>query len=451
MRRFFSILTVILLVSSSCVKEVALPVNAEFDFEVENQDYTVPVKVKITNLTEGADTFEWEFEGATPATSQSRNPGTIIYDTPGEYTIRLSAFNRDESEDFYEKSFVAKPAVNIGFIADVVGDNFSPVEVKITNTTVGATSYTWVFEGGEPATSTQQYPENVFFETPGTHTISLTVSNGDEEYVKEEFIEVNPYLVANFDYTVAFEDDDLQVPVKVSLQNNSISATEYEWTFTGATPETSTVENPEIVLHTPGTYTLQLKATNGKEEKTAIKTITVVDNTNIRTFENIKLGINTAHKNNTVGSFFSTVTREVYTANQITEEIGSTIDIVFFGLNESFIYNKFVSPDEAQLNSFQEIPNATTTKIINSLEVCNCTANITVSDFDAMQDDATLASLVIDATQEGLKEFDNTQVPRIVIFETADGRKGAIKIKEFVNSNENSYITIDIKVQKEAR
>jgi len=48
----------------------------------------------------------------------------------------------------------------------------------------------------------------------------------------------------------------------------------------------------------------------------------------------------------------------------------------------------------------------------------------------------------------GWHNFDNSVVPRIVLFQTRDGRKGAIKIKQFVQNGAASYIVADIKVQK---
>jgi len=51
------------------------------------------------------------------------------------------------------------------------------------------TSYSWTFEGGTPATSTSPSPE-VVYETPGTYSVSLTVSNefGSDEIVLEQYI-----------------------------------------------------------------------------------------------------------------------------------------------------------------------------------------------------------------------------------------------------------------------
>lgn len=434
----------------SCVNEVAIPVKVDFITEIVNQDNTVPVEIKINNKTEGADTYNWTFEGGNPATSTDKNPGIITYEEAGTYKIVLEASNRDDSTDSKEFKIEVKPSINVGFDVQVIDNNFSPVEVVITNTTTGATSYKWTFEGGVPASVTKKDPENVVFTTPGMHKITLEVTNGQEVHTAEKSIEVNPLLVADFDYKVPFEDDDFQVPVKLNLENKSISATSYEWKFEGADITSSILENPEILFTTAGTYKIELKAKNSKKEATIVKTINLLDNTNIRILENIKLGINTAHKTNTIGAYFSTITREVYTQEEVTSEIGSKIDIAFFGLNKEFTFNKFVSPIEVSSVALQSIPNATHTKFINSQESCSCGVAISVNDFDTMVDDSLLKTLVVNETTQGIKEFDDSVLPRIVVFETADKRKGVIKIKEFKEIDEtNSYILIDVKVQKE--
>ncbi len=442
---------VVFTVLTACIDEVALPVKVIFETEIVDQDQTVPVQVKITNGTEGADTYNWKFEGGIPNTSNSKNPGIITYEQAGDYTIILEASNRDGSEDRKEIQITIKPEVVIGFNTTIIDNNFTPVEIKLENTTVGATNYEWTFEGGTPASSTEQNPPNIIFSTPGKHKITLKVTNGTEEYTKEETIEVAPYLKTDFEYTTSFEDDDFQVPVKLMLANKSMSATNYEWTFEGANITASTDKNPEIIFTIPGTYKIELKSSNSKDDKTITKTVTVYENTNLRVLENIKLGINTAHKNNTIGAYFSTITREVYTQNQVTDEIGKKIDLVFFGLNDGFIFNKFISPDDVDSVSFTAIPNGTKTRLVNRLEDCNCTTMLSTSQFDMMNDDTVLKSITVDETNDGLKEFDNAVVPRIIVFETADKRKGAIKIKEFKEDGLDSFISIDIKVQKEAK
>ena len=233
------------------------------------------------------------------------------------------------------------------------------------------------------------------------------------------------------------------------LINTSSSATDYEWTFTGAVPAMSTEENPTITLNNPGTYTLRLKADNGKQTQTVSKEITVFPDTNLRTYNDVRLGINVAHSSNNIGAFFSTTTRQVYKQEDMPLEDEGPIDIVFFGQNPDFIFNKFVSPDMANEYTFNSINNAAHTKFINLQESCECNASLSEMEFDAMQDDSLLQELEIEETEGGIQDFDNTIVPRIVLFETADGRKGAIKIKEFVQDGASSHIVADIKVQKQ--
>ena len=439
----------LLVLGCSDDREQAIPVTADFSIEVIDNDFSVPVQVAITNNTEGADTYNWTFTGANPSNSTDRNPGTITYTEAGNYTIALEASNQDGSADSMEIDIPIDAEIVIGFTTEILVDNFPPMEVALTNTTVGAETYSWTFDGGTPTSSTQQHPNNTVFNDPGEHTITLEVSNGLETYQTQQTVTVAPHLVAAFDYEVAFEDDDFQVPVTLTIINNSISATDYTWTFTGGTPATSTDENPTVSFDIPGTYSLELEATNGKETQTFSQNITVLPNTNIRTFQDIQLGINTAHNANMIGAFFSTVTREVYKQEEVTTDNGASIDIAFFGLNENFTFNKFVAPDDVQTLTFDAIPNATHTKFINLQESCGCSASLTVAQFDGMTDDTLLSALTITETTGGSQDFDHSVVPRIVLFETEDGRKGAIKIKDFVVDGVNSYIIIDIKVQKE--
>jgi len=55
------------------------------------------------------------------------------------------------------------------------------------------TSWNWTFEGGMPQTSTVQNPSGIVYEESGLFDVSLWVSNenGENEIVKEEFIEVD--------------------------------------------------------------------------------------------------------------------------------------------------------------------------------------------------------------------------------------------------------------------
>jgi PKD repeat protein len=54
------------------------------------------------------------------------------------------------------------------------------------------TSWNWTFEGGNPASSTEEHP-TVVYDSPGVYSVTLEVSNGDEinELVMEDYITIN--------------------------------------------------------------------------------------------------------------------------------------------------------------------------------------------------------------------------------------------------------------------
>ena len=198
------------------------------------------------------------------------------------------------------------------------------------------------------------------------------------------------------------------------------------------------------MLPVAGDYTISLKATNDKGTKIIQKQIKVFANKNLLNFKNIKLGISAAHSS--IGSFFSSQLGKVLTKNEVTASNGAKIDFAFFGLDDRFTYNQIVSPNEVQNTAFLPIPNAISTKIINSQELVGVQLNS--SSFDAIEHGNAFNSLNIVESNRGKTPFTGQNTPRIILFQTQDGRKGAIKIKQFVSQGKGSYILTDIKVQK---
>ncbi|MHA7830024.1 MAG: PKD domain-containing protein [Flagellimonas sp.] len=434
---------------ASCAKEVALPIEADFDVEVMDNDYSVPVYVKINNQTEGADTFQWTFEGGEPAASTDKNPGTVRYSEKGEYKIRLVASNRDGVEEERDYELSINEAIVPNFEINVEGDDYAPVTIAIENNTTGATTYDWTFEGGIPPKSDAHTPGKIVFQEPGEHLVTLTVGNGRENHTIADTVVVASDVLADFEIVPAFEDDDFQAPVTLNLLNKSVNATGYEWTFETAEPTSSMETSPTITINEPGVHQIKLRAYNPKRNATEIKEVTIYENTNLRILEDVVLGISTAHNSNLKGALYSTITRQVYDAATVPVDDASMVDIAFFGLNQEFNFNKFVSPDEVQEYTFEPLSSATHTKFINLQESCDCEASLSVAEFDAIEDDSLLNTLNIEETIGGIQDFDDSVVPRIVLFETWEGRKGAIKIKEFVQDGANSHIVMDVKVQKQ--
>lgn len=444
--RFVSGLIMMLLLLCGCYQEQVFEVKAGFTAEVVNNNYSVPALVKISNTTIGAETYSWNMNGAAPSSSTQRDPGTLEYDAPGSYTIRMEAVNQYGGKDSRDTTFTFDADIHEAFTVTNSASWYPDATAHITNNTTGATTWQWTFDGGTPSSSTQQNPGDVVFSSPGAHTITLKAGNGRVSYTKDTTVTVLPDLSNDFTMTWPAADNALEVPFTAQLQSNCMSATSLQWNLTGGSPGSSPVASLAVTYTVPGTYTISLTASNDKKSLTRTKTFTLNTNSNLYRFTDIHLGINTAQS--AIGCYFSSKLGKVLKSSEVTDANGGNIDIVYFGFDSGFSYNKFVSPDGVQNFTFAYIPNAITTSIVNRQEVCGCGSAMTAAQFDAMTDDALLQSITVTQTAAGLTEFDNTALPRVVLFRTQDGRKGAIKVKQCVQAGQQSYIVCDIKVMK---
>ena len=126
------------------------------------------------------------------------------------------------------------------------------------------------------------------FITPGVYSVSLTVSNscGDVTTTQNVNVKQPPKVEINpiADVCNTFNISPEAIISECTDDGSSLS---YDWSFVGATPATSNLENPgDIVYASPGTYTITLQVTNdcGVSEITTetftIKETPVITNTN---------------------------------------------------------------------------------------------------------------------------------------------------------------------------
>lgn len=127
--------------------------------------------------------------------------------------------------------------------------------------------------------------------------------------------------------------------------------------------------------------------------------------------------------------FFSSVNGEVYQRSEITEDILPTIDLVSIS-NRAFV--SFVAANDTYLNPPFE--NATDTKI-------QIETNLSSEDFDNL----TVALLQeITVTHDDSTLQSSTSSGKVITFENASGKKGAIRV-EAINADR---VLVDIKVIK---
>lgn len=127
---------------------------------------------------------------------------------------------------------------------------------------------------------------------------------------------------------------------------------------------------------------------------------------------------------------FASVNGRTYDEDAIIDEIGPIIDLVSVS-DQNMV--KFISPNNEMSIT---IPGATDTKI-QHLDV-----SVSASDFDNIEDDELLKDITVVNDDESIAA--NDAINSIILFENANGRKGAIKIKSF----NLSAILVDVKVLK---
>lgn len=180
----------------SFISVIASEVVADFSASVTNavQNETVV----FTDLSTGSPTsWNWEFipkSGAT-ITSQEQNP-EIAFSEVTTYSVRLTASNQENSDEVIKSDLIG--VIDVTSIAASFQpsstNTFTGNTVSFTDTSVGtATSWSWTFEGGTPATSNEQNP-TVTYETPGRYDVSFAASNdtNSSEVVEDDFMIVVP-------------------------------------------------------------------------------------------------------------------------------------------------------------------------------------------------------------------------------------------------------------------
>jgi PKD repeat protein len=151
---------------------------------------------------------------------------------------------------------------NANFDYDIT-EGCAPGQVQFTDaSTQNPTSWSWTFQGGVPATSSDRNPV-VSYAQSGAYDVTLTVTNidGTDNITRRNLIVIYDDPISSFVYQVSGN--------QASFENQSIDAESYLWDFGNG--QTSTSNNPVIVYNDPGSYTVSLTATNacGSDVSTA--------------------------------------------------------------------------------------------------------------------------------------------------------------------------------------
>lgn len=168
------------------------------DFTADKVVLLAGQEVTFTDQTEGiAESWSWEFTSdmGVVVTATQQNP-VVKFTGIGDYDAKLTVSNPETTEVITKEDYinVLDPAsIQADFVALQMA-TYSGGQIAFQDNSTGlATSWSWTFEGGQPATSTAQNP-TVTYAQAGKYKVTLAASNDQKTstLVKEEYIVIIP-------------------------------------------------------------------------------------------------------------------------------------------------------------------------------------------------------------------------------------------------------------------
>jgi PKD repeat protein len=265
---------------------VAAPVAA---FSASATTVTEGETIQFTdNSTNNPTSWNWTFDGGSPASSSSQNP-LITYNTAGEYSVSLTASNAAGSDNETLAAYITVYSLPLcaDAVAPINGTNDVAINTNLEWSTVAnAAGYKLYFGTDNPPTTIEN---GIDLGDVTTYNPAIDLNNDANYYWKVvpyslggnaigcdvwNFTTILAAPVAEFtaDFTTIVEGESIQF---TDLSSNNPST--WSWTFNGGSPVGSSVQNPFVKYNSAGIYAVSLVASNpgGSDTETKTSYITV--------------------------------------------------------------------------------------------------------------------------------------------------------------------------------
>jgi PKD repeat protein len=241
-------------------------------------------------------TYSWNFGGGA-ANSTAQNPGAVTFNTAGTFTV---AFTVTDS-----LGLASTPVTRIVTVTGAGGQQpVAIIEEPNQSRTIARgrsiefhgdadntddeddeLRFNWSFPGGTPATSTRDEVK-VFFNTAGTFTVTLTVTDSQGRTSAPVSRVITVTGPANMTPTASIDAPAGDVSVAQGGTVNFMGTgtdpdgntpLTYSWNFGGGAPN-STAQNPgDVTFDTAGTFTVTFTVTDslGLSSEPVTRTVTV--------------------------------------------------------------------------------------------------------------------------------------------------------------------------------
>jgi len=206
----------------------------------------------FTNLTPGVTGVVWDFgDGNTSTLSVVEH----AFAASGTYPVTLTAtgaLNGCSASITQQVTVLVTPVASF---EPLPGSGCIDLTVQFQNNSVNGSFYTWDFGNGN--TSASNSPAHTYG-IAGTYTVTLVAEslNGCSDIMSLPVV-AHPLPVSAFELSI---QQSCTAPVSVQTFNNSQGAVGFAWDLGNGS--TSELNQPSVTYNAPGSYTIQLTATN---------------------------------------------------------------------------------------------------------------------------------------------------------------------------------------------
>ena len=224
--------------------------------------------ITFTVTTANVDSVSWAFQGGSPTTSLNFSE-TVLYTMAGALDVSLTVFTAGGSNQLFQSGIIIvencsafPPVADFNFSADTVclGDSITFFDLS-----VDANTWDWSFPGGNPGSSTSSGPITVFYDTIGTYSVGLTVTNNAGSNLLEITNAVTVTDCSQTPPTAAFTSnytDTICIGDSILFESSGTGATSWFWSFSGGSPTTSIDAIQSVVFNSAGEFDISLDVTN---------------------------------------------------------------------------------------------------------------------------------------------------------------------------------------------
>jgi len=197
-----------------------------------------------------------------PGTSTEENPGPICYNTPGEYDVTLTLLDVEGNtftqtfSDYITVSSCSPPEASFSIPSTICAGSCIDLVDESLNSPI---TWMWNFEGGTPVTSTEENPEDICFDNPGTYAITLTCSNeyGEDSFTQEIIVAEPPFAGSDVIESFCNETPDVSLFDLITDESESTG----DWY---ALPSFEPLEAPYELVDGVSNYCYVLSETYGE-------------------------------------------------------------------------------------------------------------------------------------------------------------------------------------------